>query len=473
MSVEGRTHRPVVNQEKCNSCSVCFRACPAELMVGLRKDEDNLCGMIYSENKREFSIASSLDKVTPPCQQACPINQDIRGYLQHIAFGRFEDALKVICETNPLPLVCGYVCHRPCESACIKKDLNQSVPIRALKHFVAENYDVIERWDAPPLNNGIKISIIGTGPAGLATASELAGKGYQVDMYESHSKPGGMLRWAIPDFRLPRVALQKEINRLEALGVKITTGVKFGDQLTFQELMESGSQAVILATGTMMGSSMNIINEQDVSGLIDCLDFFSKLARDEKMTLGQKVLVVGGGNAAVDTARMAMRLGPESVTILYRRSQAEMPAEKAEVEEAKIEGVKFQFLTLPVEVISQNGAVKGLKCMKTMLVEDPKSKRLKPMICADSEFEIEADTIISAVGQSPDFEQVFKGLPLKPDWNYKSQLSDVKSFKKIPGLFTTGDFSNGSSTVVEALASGKRTAMGVMDFLHKQKVDND
>ena len=469
MSVEGRTHKPLVNQQKCNSCSVCYRACPAEPMVGLRKDEESLCGLVYTKNKSETSIVSNLETTAPPCQLACPINQDVREYVRLIALGQFQDALQVICETNPFPLICGYVCHRPCESACIKGSLSNPVPIRALKLFVAENYDLIKPPKVLMPGNGIKVAIIGSGPAGLTAAFELAIAGYQVEMYESHSEPGGMLQWAIPDFRLPRSVLIKEIDKLESLGVVIHTDIRFGDDITARELMDKGAKAVIIATGTTIGSDMHIANESNAIGLLDCLTFLNKIFDGETMDLGRKILVVGGGNAAIDTARKAKKMGMESVKIVYRRGQAEMPAEPAEVAEAIKEGVDFEFLTSPLEVITHNGIVKGLKCIQTMLVEDPKSDRLKPMVCADSEFDIAADTIISAVGQIADFEQIFKGLPVTPDWNSKSQLSDMKSFKKLPGLFTTGDFANGASTVVEAMASGKRTARGVIDFLNQLK----
>ncbi len=469
MSVEGRTHKPLANQQQCNSCSVCYRACPAEPMVGLRKNEDNLCGLIYTENKSETSIASNLETTAPPCQLACPIDQDIREYIRLIALGRFQDALQVIFETNPLPLVCGYVCPRPCEKACVKGSLGDPVPIRALKLFVAENYESMKPLKIAQADNGIKVAIIGSGPAGLTAAFELAVTGHQVEIYESHSEPGGMLQWAIPDFRLPRKVLIKEIDRLESLGVIIHTDSRFGDDITFRDLENNGAKAVIIATGTTIGFGLNIANESNVIGLMDCLTFLNKIFDGETMDLGRKILVVGGGNAAIDTARKAKRMGMESVKIIYRRGQAEMPAEPAEVNQAFKEGVDFEFLTAPLEVITDNGVVKGLRCIKTMLVEDHKSDRLKPMVCADSEFDIAADTIISAVGQSADFEQVFKGLPVIPDWNSKSQLSDMKPFKKLPGLFTTGDFANGSSTVVEAMASGKRTAKGVIEFLQKPK----
>jgi len=469
MTVEGRTHKPVISHAACNTCSVCFRACPAEVMVGLRNDEESLCGIVYGANQGESSIASRLSYSLPPCQEACPLNQDIRGYIKLIAEGRFKDAMEVVCATNPMPLICGYVCHRPCESACVKQQMQQSVPIRALKLFIADNYDFTPIPAAEPGSRETKISIIGTGPAGLATAHELVRSGFTVEMFESHTEPGGMLSWAIPDFRLPRKALDKEFKRLVEMGVTIHTSVRFGDDFDYLSLVEKGSNAVVIATGAVSSIGMSIFDDRNLPGITDCLSFLRDLAQQKPVNIGKNVLVIGGGNAAIDTARIAVKLGVETVKILYRRSIAEMPADRFEVEEAMREGVTIEFQTQPLELMTSKETVIGLKCVKTILVEDPKSNRLKPMEKAGTEFEIEGDFIISAIGQSPDFEQILKGLPVKPDWKSKNDLSDRKTIKKIPGLFTTGDFSNGASTVVEALASGLRTAASVIDYLGERK----
>lgn len=471
MSVEGRTHKPVVNHKACNSCSVCFRACPAELTVGLRKDEESLCGIVYGSNSRENSIASDLDTNQPPCQLACPLNQDVRGYISHIAEGNFQKALEVILETNPLPAVCGYVCHRPCESACIKKHLFQAVPIRALKRFVSENYEIAPKPIVKKIEEDVKVAIVGSGPAGLTAAFELVQNGIKVEVFESESSPGGLLTWAIPEFRLPSAILQKEIDRLIAYGVKIHTDVTFGNDLTFEELQNQGFKAVILATGAMESLELNSINGQEIQGFTDCLTVFKDAYTKGVHPMQENVLVIGGGNAAMDIARKAYKLGAKKVTVVYRRDRSSMPADAHEIEAALNEGVLLEEQSLPVKVLSSNGVVTGLRCIRTMMVESSGSSRRIPMVREGTEFELEADTIITAVGQKPDFEQVIKGLPKKPGWEGSMKLNDGKSFKKIPGLFMSGDFANGSSTIVEAMASGKKTANGVLKYLTQPSQD--
>lgn len=470
MSQNVRSYKPVINSQACSSCSICKKACPAETFKEMRRDKSFLRGIVYEVFDNEYSQIGSSHTDLPPCQEACPLKQDIRSYVRHIANRRFDEALSVVRETNPLPLVCGYVCHRPCEEACIKRKLSQSVPIRLLKRFVANQAEYQLDKNAIKEKKNIKIAIVGSGPAGLTAAHDLALEGFDVEIFEAHLEPGGMLNWAIPDFRLPREVISKEIGYIKNLGVQIHTGMRFGQRINLEELKENGFEVVILATGTMLEKNMNIPNE---SRSIGCLDFLRRLAKGEPLPMGENVLVIGGGNAAVDTARKAKRLGAANVTIVYRRRMQEMPAEQQEVQEAIKEGVKFEFLTAPFELILNNGVISGLKCVKTELVGDPDSDRLRPIPKTDSEFVIDSDMIISSIGQARDLESINQGLNLKNPWNPMVKMKDNKPIEKKLGLFTTGDFANGSSTVVEAMASGRNTANAVMAYLSKGKVSRN
>ncbi|MBA7697872.1 NADPH-Fe(3+) oxidoreductase subunit beta [subsurface metagenome] len=339
MPVEGRTHIPIIDHEKCNTCMVCMRGCPAEIIPEQRREESSLRGRIYQDIKTAPSLGIEPVEM-PPCQQACPIHQDVRGYIRLIADREYIEALKLIRETNALPSVTGYVCHHPCEAACPRKLIEGPVAIKNLKRFVAD-FDDGRLIPSEIKKNGKKVSIIGSGPSGLAAAYELAKDGYTVEVIEALSQPGGMLRWAIPSFRLPEDVLNRDIKYIERMGVAIKTSVKFGVDVTLSELKKEGADAIIMAIGTHQGLKIGIENERSISGYIDCLDFLRKYADGEQVALGDKVIVVGGGNAAIDAARSGLRCGAKEVAIIYRRSHEEMPADRDEIREAEAEVTIF------------------------------------------------------------------------------------------------------------------------------------
>jgi NADH-quinone oxidoreductase subunit F len=467
MAVEGRTHKPVIDYEKCSTCSVCIKACPAEVMPEMRTETDSLRGAIYSDSDKEIRMNTLKEFAPPPCQAACPIGQDVRGYIRLIAKKDYSDALTLIRETNPLPAVCGYVCHHPCELACVRGSVDDALSIKSLKRFVAE-YD--SGQTQPPKTEKIqskKVCIIGSGPAGLAAAHQLAKNGYTVEMIEGYNEPGGMLAWAIPDFRLPREVLKRDIEYIKKMGVAIKTGINFGDDITLSDIKNDGADAIILATGTQKSLRMNIENEENPKGVIDCLSFLKDYPHNN-INLGANVLVIGGGNAAIDTARSAIRAGAKTVTILYRRGRNEMPADRDEVEDALSENVVIKFLTAPKKIITERGTVKGLECVKTKLVDDAKAKRPKPVNISGSEFTIEADTIISAVGQEPDFSWM-KNTTFEITHKNTLAINTKNMMTNVEGVFAAGDTINGPTTVVEAMASGKKVAESVDVYLSGEK----
>lgn len=462
--VEGRIQRPVVDDEKCNACFACVKGCPAEIIPEMRTEESSLRGRIYKDIGT--APAFNTDKVfgMPPCQLACPIYQDIRGYIKLIAKEKYEEALALIRETNPLPSVTGYICSHPCEMNCVRNTFDDFVAIRALKRFVA---DFDDGKSVPPKidrHMGKRVSIIGSGPAGLATAYDLLRMGYQVEVIEAASKLGGMLQYVIPPFRLPRNILDRDIKYIEGMGATIKTGVKFGVDVSLSDLKKDGVDAVIIAIGTNQGLKMGVENERSISGYIDCLAFLRNYARGERVVLGDRVIVVGGGNAAVDAARSAQRCGVKEVSIFYRRSYQEMPADRDEIKEAQAEGVEINYLSAPVRIIEKSGEIRGLECMKTELGELDESGRRRPVPITGSEFVVNATSVISAVGQQPDLSWNKEGLGfnISPKNTF---IVDHNCHTNIERVFAAGDAVNGPTTVVEAMASGKKAASAVDVYL--------
>lgn len=459
MPVEGRTHIPVVDNDTCNTCAVCRRGCPAELIPELREEESSLRGSVYRGIKTAPSMDGLLDM--RPCQLACPIHQDIEGYIRLIAKRKYKEALESIRETNPLPSVTGYVCHHPCEGECTRNSVDNPVSIRALKRFVAD-FDNAELNPPKIEKKGRKVTIIGSGPAGLTAAHDIAKEGFQVEIIEAFPEPGGMLRWAIPAFRLPRDVLNRDIEYIRKMGVKIRTGMRFGTDFTLSDVRRDGADAIILAIGTHKDLKLGIENE-GIDGHKGCLDFLRNYVSGQRSTLGDKVVVIGGGNAAIDAARCAMRCGPKEVDIVYRRGYEEMPADRDEIKEAEVEGVKINCLTMPVRIIQEDGKLKGLECRKTELGEPDESGRRRPIPIEGSEFTVSATSVISAIGQQPDLSWNQEGL-----FNFSSGntfITDENCSLNVEGVFAAGDALNGPTTVVEAMASGKKVAKSVALYL--------
>ncbi|WP_287152600.1 FAD-dependent oxidoreductase [Candidatus Solincola tengchongensis] len=404
-----------------------------------------------------------------PCWSACPLGQDVPGYVAHIAAGDLAAAAEVIALDNPFPRVLSRVCHHPCERRCRLGETSQPVSICALKRVVA---DLRPRRPASAGAGGRKgrkgekgeVAVVGSGPAGLSAAFFLARMGYGVTVLESSPSPGGMLRWGIPAYRLPRDVLEEEIAALSAMGVEFRTGVTVGSDVTLPELLSRGYGAVVLAVGLPRGEGLGIPGA-DAPGVLDGLTFLREVNSGASVALGREILVVGGGNTAVDAARCARRLAPEArVRIVYRRERRDMPAIPSEVEEAYREGVEMEFLTLPVRVISENGRVAGLLCRRAAPGPRDEMGRRLPVPLEGSDFVIPADTVIAAVGQREDgtFLAGAAGLEIKG-----SRLAaDPETLQTgMPGVFAAGDVFHGPSTVVEAAASGRAAAESVDLYL--------
>ena len=395
------------------------------------------------------------DIISTSCRYNCPVHTDLPTFAALVADGKYEEAFEVIRENNPFPILTGYVCHHPCESRCAAAASGgEALAIQPLKQFVGDI--MIEsgklapqfKLDPPSLD---KVAVVGAGPAGLSAAFDLRRMGYDVTVFERDSKAGGMVAQAIPRFRLPEKILDTEIKLIQDIGINIQLNSTIGEDKKPADLLAEGFKAVILATGTHAGTRLGIPGE-DAEGVIDALDFLKEINKGGKPTLGKKVGIIGGGNAAIDAARSAWRLGPEEVAIIYRRTEAQMPAIESEIETAKEEGVKMQILTSPVEAIVDSGKLKALKCIKMELGMPDKSGRPRPTAIEGSGFEIELDNMIVAIGQKPEESSL-------PAADAQTLATDQE------GIFACGDAVTGPTSVSECIAHGKKAAEVVNHFL--------
>jgi NADH-quinone oxidoreductase subunit F len=400
-----------------------------------------------------------------PCQSSCPAGIDVPSYVALIALGRFQEALDLIREDNPFPAVCGYVCTHPCESSCKRRDLDSSVAIKHLKRFVAdweaEKKPAVKKGE--PIRPDDQVAIVGAGPAGLTAACFLARQGYAVTVFDAMDRPGGMLVAGIPAFRLPRSVIEYEIERIASLGVKIETGVRVGEDVSLAELRERGFKALYLAVGAYQEMRLEVPGEE-LPGVIGSLAFLEDAFSKRITRLDGHVLVIGGGNAAIDCARTALRLGPEEVTVVYRRSRQEMPADADEIEAAEEEGVKLRILTAPVEVQGEK-SVTGMKCIETELGEPDASGRRRPVPVEGSEFTIEASTIITAIGQVPETELLSVDGGVECDRWHQIVVDPETAQTSLEWVFAGGDAVTGPATVIEAVCAGKKASKAIMHYL--------
>ncbi|TYO97731.1 putative selenate reductase YgfK subunit [Desulfallas thermosapovorans DSM 6562] len=461
-----------IDLDKCTGCGECASACPVEMPsefdadLGRRK-------AIYKMYPQAMPAGFSIEKRgVSPCKAACPAGVNAQGYVQLIKEGKFIESWQLIYNDNPLPAICGRVCTHPCESQCHRKSVDKAVSIRELKRVAASvayrDLDALPLPETAPAN-GIKVAVIGSGPAGLSTAYQLTKKGYAVTIFEALPVAGGMLRVGIPEYRLPKKLVELEINLLERMGVEIKTNTPLGQQLTIDDLMNQGYKAVFLAIGAHKGAVLNIPGEE-LDGVIPGVDLLRKVNLGEQVSLGPKVAVIGGGNTAMDAARTALRCGAQEVTIIYRRSEAEITAAKEEIEEAKEEGIIFKMMTSPIAVRGQNGRAVKLECIENELGEPDESGRRRPVPVIGSEFFIDVDNVIIAIGQTPEV----------------SGLNDITLSKKNtivvdpktlatnkPGVFAAGDVVTGPATVVDAIGAGKRAAWSIDLYLRGEQAAGD
>lgn len=436
----------------------------------------------YNEEEARAEASRCLKCKNPKCVGGCPVSIDIPGFIKEVQEGNYEEAAKVIAKSSALPAVCGRVCPQEsqCEGQCIRGIKGEPISIGKLERFVAD-------WSrengfvpaAPEKTNGKKVAVIGSGPSGVTCAGDLAKMGYEVTIFEALHEPGGVLTYGIPEFRLPKEGVvQPEIDNVRKLGVKIETDVIIGKSVTIDELLdEEGFQAVFIGSGAGLPMFMGIPGE-NANGVFSANEYLTrsnlmKAFRDDYDTpivAGKKVAVVGGGNVAMDAARTALRLGAD-VHIVYRRSEAELPARAEEVHHAKEEGIIFNLLTNPVEILTDdNGWVKGMKCIRMELGEPDASGRRRPVAIEGSEFVIEVDTVIMSLGTSPNplISATTKGLETNRRKCIVAEESNGRTTKE--GVYAGGDAVTGAATVILAMEAGRAGARGIHEYLSGQEV---
>ncbi|MFC1956697.1 FAD-dependent oxidoreductase [Chloroflexota bacterium] len=461
-----------VDEAKCNGCGVCEQGCPvlspSEFDVGLGKRKaiyipfPQAVPKKYTIDKREERVCKAA------CKEACPIHTNVLGYIKLIAQGEFQAAYELIRDTNPLPGVCGRVCNAPCEEVCNRGQLDEPMAIRELKRFASDQVD-IEQLEVPTITEtDKKVAIIGSGPAGLAAANDLALKGHQVTIFEALPQPGGMLRVGIPEYRFPKDILGKEIDYIQKLGVEIRTGVQVGKDIGLEEIRKN-CDALFIAVGAHGGMRLGVDGET-LPGVIDGLGFLRAVNLGEKVELGRKTVVIGGGNMAVDCARTAKRLGSEEVTVIYRRSQAEMPAFAEEVAALKEEGIGIEFLTMPTRFLPEDGRLARMECIKMKLGEPDASGRPRPIPIEGSEFISPVDTVITAVGQTLKTEFV-RELGLSLSGGGMIVVDPESGATNVGGVFAGGDVVTGAAYVIDAIAAGKKVARTIDRYLQGEPIE--
>ncbi len=413
----------------------------------------------------------------PKCVAGCPVNVRIPEFIAKVAEGDFQAAYEIITSTNALPALSGRVCPQEsqCESQCVRGIKGEPVAIGRLERFVADWYrEHVNAMPQPAASNGIQVAVVGSGPAGLTCASDLAKRGYQVTVFEALHTAGGVLVYGIPEFRLPKSIVANEVKKLEAQGVKVMTNMVIGRVLSIDDLFDMGYRAVFVGSGAGLPMFMNIPGES-LNGVFSANEYLTRTnlmkayteQADTPIIQSKAVAVVGGGNVAMDAARCAMRLGAEKVYIVYRRGEAEMPARKEEQHHAKQEGIEFKTLCNPTEILGdENGRVKGIRCIRMELGEPDASGRRRPVEIPGSEFVLDVDTVIMSLGTSPNplIRSTTPGL----ETNRKGCLIvDENEMTTRTGVFAGGDAVTGAATVILAMGAGKKAAESIDAFLKK------
>ena len=478
-----------VEKDKCVACGRCVEVCPAGAAKLGQKlctktgpvtypkqplPDDNHWGEhMWSPNYKDDNQKQCHESGTAPCKTACPAHIAVQGYINLAAQGRYLDALKLIKQDNPFPAVCGSICNRRCEEACTRGDVDRAVAIDEIKKFVAEQELQADKRYIPKVitHRGIadpypeKIAIIGAGPAGLSCAYYLANMGYEnVTVFDKNEVPGGMLTLGIPSFRLEKDVVNAEIEVLREMGVHFQCGVEIGKDLTIDQLREQGYKGFYVAIGAQKSAPIGVPGEE-LSGVYGGVDFLRRVNLGKKPRIGKKCAVIGGGNVAMDVCRTAIRLGAKDTYIIYRRSQAEMPADAEEVAEAMEEGVQFRFLSAPAEILGENGKVKALKVELMELGEPDAKGRRKPV--GTGKFEtIEVTSVIGAIGQRVDLGRIAPEA-MAFNRNGTVQADGVTYQTAQPDIFAGGDVVTGPKFAIDAIAAGREGAISLHRYVHE------
>lgn len=416
-----------------------------------------------------------------PCVAGCPVNIDIPNFIQSITQGNIEEAYEIITRTNSLPAICGRVCPQEsqCELPCVRGIKGEPVAIGRLERYVADYMLAKDNFTTdvtkPATKKNKKIAIVGSGPSGLAAASDLCDMGYDVTIFEALHKAGGVLVYGIPEFRLPKSIVEKEIKRLKTKGVNIELNMVIGKTISIEELHDNeGFEAVFVGTGAGLPNFMNIPGE-NLNGVYSANEFLTRVnlmkaydpSYDTPIYFGSHVAVVGGGNVAMDAARAAKRLGAEHVSIVYRRSEQEMPARVEEVHHAKEEGINFHLLTNPTQILGEKGWVKGMECVKMQLSDPGTDGRRRPVVIPGSEYILDTTSVIIAIGTSPN--PLIKSTTNGLDTNkWGCIIADTETGQtSIPYIFAGGDVVTGAATVILAMGAGKKAAAAIDKYLDK------
>ena len=455
-----------VDLSKCTSCGECTKVCP--ISVANAYDEGlSERKAIYKQYAQAIPGAFAIEKKgTAPCRATCPAHVSVQGYIALINEGKYREALELFKRDHPFPGVCGRVCHHPCEGDCTRNGVDQPLAIMHMHRFLNDR-DLESGSPFVPdkkAEKEEKVAIIGAGPAGLTCAYFLAIEGYQVTVFEKLPVLGGMLTVGIPSYRLPRSIIESEIQTIKDLGVTFKTGVTIGKDITVAELRESGFKAIFLGIGSHECKTLGIEGET-FTGVYPGVEFLREVNLGNRISLGDRVAVIGGGNVAMDSVRTALRTGSKKAFIIYRRSEAEMPANEDEIEECREEGIEIMTLTNPVRVIDDNGQVTAIECIKMELGEPDESGRRRPVPIEGSEFTIEVDAVIPAIGQESDWACLTDECACTlSDWG-TLKVDPVTHQSDDPDIFSGGDAVTGPATVVEAIGAGKGAAVSIDRFI--------
>ena len=473
-----------VDEAKCVACGQCVETCPGNALklgqklcstedLTQKPDYVKLSETLHPKRTWDPNYREDHEDVVPtgtaPCKTACPAHIPVQGYLKLAAQGRYTDALELIKKENPFPAVCGRICNKRCEAECTRGDVDEAVAIDEVKRFIAD-HDLHEATRyVPKLLNQIgrpyteKIAVIGAGPAGMSCAYYLANKGYPVTVFDRNPVPGGMLTLGIPSFRLEKDVLNAEIDILREMGVEFQCGVEVGRDITIEQLRAQGYKGFYVAIGAQKSAKLRIPGEE-LDGVYGGVDFLRAVNLGHETHIGKRCAVIGGGNVAMDVCRSAVRLGADETYVLYRRSEAELPADPEEVKEAMEEGVQFRFLTAPVEILGADGKVTGIRVERMALGEPDEKGRHKPV--GTGEFEtIALDSVIGAIGQTVDWGTLDTGA-LTTTKKGTAEADALTYQTAQPDIFVGGDCYTGPKFAIDAIAAGKEAAISLHRFVH-------